>query len=782
MYNSNKLWYHTPAELWEDALPVGNGRIGAMIYGGINDEIIKLNEDTLWSGYPKDKNNHNSKEYLGVIRQNILERKLDTAHELTNLHMLGQWTEAYLPLGNILFHFNHSDKVMNYRRELDLQTATTTTEYACDGVNYKREIFCSNPAQVIVIHLQASKKALSFEMIMESPLYSTSSVHEQDLILHGKAPAVDLPDYYNIENPIQYTEQDNTISFESRIHILDTDGTVKSKHNSVILEDASEVVLLVAMATSFVSFDQVPNANASMRCHDYISVLTKSTYHDLYQEHLLYYSPIFNRMDINLGLSRDDVTTDKRIIDFYQGIEDPGLCALFFQYNRYLLISSSCPGSQAANLQGIWNQEVRPPWSSNYTLNINAEMNYWLSETCNLSEFTKPLFDLIEHLSKNGRKTAMLHYNCNGWVSHHNSDLWAQTAPVGPLPDDHTFGDCTGYSVWPMSSGWLCRHLWDHYLFTGDEGFLRDRAMPIILDACRFYIDYLIEDTDQTLVTGLSISPENTYELNGTNYHLDKMPAMDIAILHELFTMALAGIEITGIGTEFKDQCHDILNRLPEYKIGSEGQLLEWSKEYVEPELHHRHSSHLYGLYPSQEISPIKTPKLAKACEVSLLRRGLEGTGWGQAWKICLWARLYDKEKCYDMLKQIMRPATSTGYNYSDGSGIYKNMFDAHPPFQIDGNFGASAGIAEMLIQSEPGFIHLLPALPSSFHQGYSKGLCCRGCITSDLYFHDNHLDYAVLTSRKPQSVTIRYEEKEIMITLSEDQPFMVNRDLFSQI
>jgi alpha-L-fucosidase 2 len=405
-------------------------------------------------------------------------------------------------------------------------------------------------------------------------------------------------------------------------------------------------------------------------------------------------------------------------------------------------------------------------------------MNYWLSETCNLSEYTEPLLELIEHLSQNGRKTAMLHYGCNGWVAHHNSDIWAHTAPVGPLIRSAGF-DCTGYSVWPMSSGWLCRHLWEHYLFTGDEVFLKNKAMPIIIEACSFYLDYLIEDEDGYMVTGLSISPENTYEFGGKHYHIDKMPAMDIAILRELFTNALSGIKLTGLGIDYKETFVNILAKLPDYKLGSQGQLLEWSREYYEPEPHHRHSSHLYCLYPSQEVSPLKTPLLAESCKEALLRRGSEGTGWGQAWKICLWARLYDGDKCYEMLKQIMRPAGSTGFNYSDGSGIYKNMFDAHPPFQIDGNFGASAGIAEMFVQSEPGFIHLLPALPTAFSNGYIKGLCCRGCIVADIYFENNRLDYAILHAKKTQSVRIRLGDKEIYEALPDNQPIRINCSRF---
>ena len=779
MTESQTLWYTKPSKLWVEALPIGNGRIGAMVYGGVNEECIKLNEESLWSGYPKEKNNPEAKDYLAPIRNSMFKGDLKKAHTLTNEHMLGQWSETYLPFGTLRFQFHHTGPFTDYQRELNLKKAVTTVQYTCQNVQYHREMFCSNPDQLLVIRLQASSNVLSLDIQMESLLRSSSSVNENQLILQGKAPAVDMPNYYDCDDPVQYDDTKTTVSFEGRVKILTSDGCVTYGSDLISITDASEAVILVSLATSFVSFDQLPVADAKQRCKSYFTKTQNQSYEELLHRHLNYYCPVFDRMELNFGENRSHIPTDTRILEFNQGVNDPGLCALFFQYNRYLLISSSAPGSLAANLQGIWNQEMRPPWSSNYTININTEMNYWLSETCNLSEYTNPLFELILNLSKNGQKTAKLHYGCEGWVSHHNTDIWAQTAPVGP-PGNETM-DCTSFSVWPLSSGWLCRHLWDHYLYTGDETFLREKAMPVLLEACRFYVDYLIEDKNGHLVTGLSISPENEYEHEGERYHLDVMPAVDIAILKELFSSTLMGIDVTGIGTDNKQAFQQILSKLPDYQIGSKGQLLEWSQEYKETEPLHRHSSHLYCLYPSMEVTPRKTPELSKACKEALLRRGSMGTGWGQAWKVCLWARLYDGDKCYEMLKQIMRPADLNNKSHSDGSGLYINMFDAHPPFQIDGNFGASAGIAEMFVQSEPGFVHLLPALPTAFRDGSIKGLCCRGNLVVDLSFKDNQFDYAEIHSKKTQQITLKLKEREICVSLLNDQPITITTDQFNE-
>lgn len=769
-----KLWYDKPSRIWEDALPIGNGRIGGMVYGGTAHEVIKLNEDTLWSGCPKDKNNGEAGKYVEQARKAVMEGDMEKARDLTNLHLLGRWTEAYLPFGNLYLDFKLPGEADEYYRELDLNTAVAAVQFRSGTAVFRREFFVSRPAEVMAVRLTSSVKGqLNVTISADSLLEHRTAIKEKDLILSGRAPYEDMPSYYDVADPVIYDEEHSTETFEGRIHIGYTDGGLKGGDGTLSIENASEAVILVALATSFVSYNQAPEAEAAGRNSKYLNKLAEKTYRELLEDHMKDYSSLFSRMELNLGESRTDLPTDRRIREFSEGAADSGLYELFFQFNRYLLIASSRPGTQAANLQGIWNQELRAPWSSNYTININTQMNYWLSETCNLSECTKPLFDLIKNLSDTGERTAKLHYNCRGWVSHHNADIWAHTPPVGPRTPGES--DCTGYSFWPMSSGWLCRHLWDHYLFTGDKEFLKETALPILLKACRFYLDFLTEDQNGHLVTGLSISPENSYKKGGNIYHQDKMLAMDIAILRELFASALQAMEAAGLKDALEEDIRAALDKLAYYRIGTKGQLLEYSEEYEEVEVQHRHSSHLYCLYPSQEVTLSKTPELAEACRVSLLRRGSVGTGWGQAWKICLWARLLEGDRCLEMLKMIMRPADSTGYNYSDGSGIYKNMFDAHPPFQIDGNFGAAAGMAEMFVQSETGSIHLLPALPAAFSGGYIKGLKCRGNITADIWFQNNELDYALLSSQQEQTVEVLIKQEKRTVKLYPGTPVRIS-------
>lgn len=768
-----KLWYDEPSKIWEDALAVGNGRIGGMVYGGTTREIIKLNEDTLWSGCPKDKNNKEAGQYLEEARKAVMEGDIKTAQKITDLHMLGHWTESYLPFGNLYLDFALPGEAEEYRRELDLETAVASTVFRCGEVTYRREVFVSRPAQVLVISLTASEPAINMTISADSLLKHEVRNNENNLILSGKAPYECMPSYYEVEDPILYDEKHCTETFEGRIQLHSTDGEVSFKNQTISIKGAEKAVILVSLATSFVSYHQLPTADPGERNTRYLKGLSDKSYKDLLEEHVKDHQSLFNRMELHLGEGNIELPTDQRIRKFSEGAEDPGLYELFFQFNRYLLIASSRPNTQAANLQGIWNQELRAPWSSNYTININTQMNYWLSETCNLTECGEPLIELIKNLSHTGEKTARLHHNSKGWVSHHNSDIWAHTAPVGPRTAEEA--DCTGYAYWPMSSGWLCRHLFEHYLFTGDLDFLKETALPIMLKASSFYLDFLKEDTDGHLVTGISISPENCYKKDGQIYHLDKMPAMDIAIIRELFSTTLMALEKTGLTDALESKIKTAYHKLPYYRIGLKGQLLEYSEEYEEVEVHHRHSSHLYCLYPSQEVTIDKTPELAGACRVALINRGSVGTGWGQAWKICLWARLQEGDKCLEMLKMIMRPAGSDDYNFSDGSGIYKNMFDAHPPFQIDGNFGAAAGMAEMFVQSEEGSLHLLPALPAAFSDGYIKGLKCRGNVTADIWFKNQELDYAVLTSVKEQTVEVRIKNEKQKVTLYADTPVRVS-------
>lgn len=742
-----KLFYQEPASYWEAALPLGNGRLGAMVWSGIGQEKLSLNEDTLWSGYPRCHDIPGAHEYYKKAQKLAMEGRYGEAQELLEDSFLGAYTQSYLPLGELLLDMRHgTGEATGYTRTLDLETAVSTLEYSLDGVRYKRETFISAPDQVLVMKLSADRKnAISFTASFTSQLRSSVTAEDGILTLEGIAPSQADPSYVSSENPIIYEDDPKKkgMKFCAMLTALTDDGCVSAKDACLTVSDASEVILFWNAETSFNGpFCQPYMSGKPYRtiCQERLSAAVKKPYEQLRSDHIRDYQHFYQRVTFEMEASHDDLPTKKRLADWERDV-DPGRYALLFQYGRYLMISSSRPGTQPTNLQGIWNQHLRAPWSSNYTININTEMNYWPAETVNLSEFHMPLLDFLLDLRISGAHTAKEHYGARGFVSHHNTDIWALTNPVG----DHGRGSAV-YAFWPLSGGWLSAHCYEHYLFTLDQVYLREKGYPVIRDAARFYLDVLIEDENGKLIFAPSTSPENAFLIDRNRIAVSRTTAMTMAIVRETLNNLVSCCEILGVDEELKKEAAAAIEKLPDYTIGSRGELLEWNEELQESEPEHRHSSHMYPLYPGHEISPEKTPEYADACRRSLLLRGDEGTGWALAWRVNLWAHLHDGEKAYQLLKKALRPVgDDAALNYSKGGGCFINLFGAHPPFQIDSNFGVCAGIAEMLMQSTTDTVELLPAVPAAFGRGSITGLKARGGLTVSVRFDSDMLLEAVL-------------------------------------
>ncbi|MBE2280050.1 MAG: glycoside hydrolase family 95 protein, partial [Ignavibacteriaceae bacterium] len=657
------LWYPRPAAQWVEALPIGNGRLGAMVFGGIGRELLQLNEDTLWSGNgPHAWNNPHALDVLPQVRRLLLAGEYEAANELCK-QMQGPFTESYQPLGNLVLTFDSlvdawvSDVPTDYQRSLDLHTAVATTRFVVDGVTYTRECFVSAPDQVIVVRLSADQPGkISCTATLESlhPAQLTDN-GAQSLSIAGRAPSHVVPNYDNMPNPIVYTA-DGGIAFDLRLQAIAEGGQVTASAQGVRVENADAATLILAAGTSFNGYQNAPSQSkivpSARAAHD-LAAASQQPYATLRARHEADYGALFGRVTLDLGTTAAaQLPTDERIRQWHDH-DDPHFVTLLFQYGRYLLISSSRPGSQPANLQGIWNEHIRPPWSSNYTININTQMNYWPAEVANLAECHLPLFEMIRELSETGAKTAATNYGCRGWVAHHNTDLWRQSAPVG----DFGRGDPV-WAHWLMSGGWLCQHLWEHFAFGRDEQFLREQAYPLMREAAQFYLDWLYEGPDGFLMSGPSTSPENPYTTaDGQHAAVCNGSTMDMMIIWDLFTNCIEASEILGIDAEFRQAIESARQKLRPLTIGQHGQLQEWEKDWDDPQDQHRHCSHLFGLHPGRQITPQGTPELFDAARRSLEFRGDGATGWSMAWKINFWARFLDGDHAMILLSNTINLA-----------------------------------------------------------------------------------------------------------------------------
>ncbi|MDO5971778.1 glycoside hydrolase N-terminal domain-containing protein [Flavivirga aquimarina] len=738
--NDLVLWYKQPATEWTKALPIGNGRLGAMVYGGIQMEHIQLNEETLWSGGPHSYDNPNAYQHLSEVRELLDKGEYIKAEDMAQ-KMLGSPIKqmAYQPFGDLFLMFPQGPKSQNYKRELDLETAVSKVTYNIGSTQFTRKIFASHPDQSIVMRVESNaKRKVTFDLLLTSPHNSVTQIKDNKLLMLGQLGA-------RKERGLIGPWEGEGTKFAAKVKVLAEGGEVIYHDNKISVRDADAVTLVYVAATSFENYKDV-SGDPIKKVNSYMAGVEGKSFEELYQRHIKDYTKFFNRVAIDLGGEKNNqnIPTDKRLDQVSNGASDPLLDEQIFQFGRYLMIAGSRSGTQPLNLQGIWNGTINPPWSSKYTININIQMNYWVAEVCNLSEFHEPFLHMVDELQEPGKSTAKTHYKADGWVTHHNTDLWRGTAPV----------DGAQWGMWPTGGAWLCQHLWEHYLYTGDVEFLK-KAYPIMKGAAAFFLDTLIENEDGYLITSPSISPEHSHggttkdglSIGRDGTSLCAGPTMDTQILNDLFSNIILASDILGIDKKFKKQVVKTRARLVPMKIGRHGQLQEWQEDWDNPNNPHSHVSHLYGLFPSSQINSKDTPKLFDAARVSLIQRGFDD-GWPGAWRICLWARIGEGNNAYKSLNKYVIP------------GLSESLLNSGRVFQIDANFGATAGIAEMLLQSHNGEINLLPALPDAWADGSIKGLRARGGFEVDMEWKDGALVKATICANQKGTFRLAYQGK----------------------
>ncbi|KAF2514573.1 glycoside hydrolase family 95 protein [Flavobacterium foetidum] len=776
--SKNVLWYKQPAEFFEETLVLGNGKMGATVFGGANSDKIYLNDITLWSGEPVNANmSPEAYKNIPAIREALQNENYRLAEEL-NKKVQGKNSEKYAPLGTLEINNSEKGKAVNYHRELDLSNAISKVSYEMAGIKYTREYFVSAPDKVMIIKLTADQKgALNFDINLKSLLKSNVEVRNNILVLTGAAPINENAGYNVVPKYLNLKERGTR--FTGLVQIKKTDGTITSSRETLTLKDATEAIIFVSVATSFNGFDKNPASEGLDDVSIALQNLNKAyakTFDKLKEAHIVDYQKFFNRVNLDLGkTTAPDLPTDERLLRYADGKEDKNLEILYFNFGRYLLISSSRTLGVPANLQGLWNPHLSPPWSSNYTMNINLEENYWLAENTNLSEMHSSLLSFIKNLSVTGKVTAKTFYGVDkGWVAAHNSDIWAMTNPVGQFGKEDPMWAC-----WPMAQAWLSTHIWEHYIFSQDVAYLKKEGYPLMKGAAEFCLDWMITDKNGNLITSPSTSPENQYKLadgfvGATLYG----GTADLAMIRECFDKTIKASKVLNTDAAFRDKLEKALAKLHPYQIGKKGNLQEWYFDWEDKDPKHRHQSHLFGLFPGDHITPLKTPDLAEASKKTLEIKGDETTGWSKGWRINLWARLWDGNRAYKMYRELLRYVDPDGKKTEKprrGGGTYPNLFDAHPPFQIDGNFGGAAAVAEMLVQSDENEIRLLPALPDAWSEGSVSGICARGGFEIEMSWNNKNLSHAVISSKTGGKTTLIFGDKKQEIVLKKGESLEID-------